>query len=113
MRFAGHEAELDDGEASDGCKNEAGKAERPKVCLHCERHKKVGDGACNGEKRDELGKRNAVMQKAQRDESGEQVPGEVSFIPVERHGGDGAPPFAAHDFRGVGDACAVHLDDCA
>jgi hypothetical protein len=32
---------------------------------------------------------------------------------VESHGGDGAPPFAAHDFRGVGDACAVHLDDCA
>ena len=98
MRFAGHEAEFDDGEAADDCKYETGITERPKVCLHRERNEKIRDGACNGKERHEFRKRDAVMQKAQRDESGEQVSGEVSFVSVQCHGGDGAPPLSPHDF---------------
>ena len=47
VRFARHETELDDGEATDGCKYEAGKAERTEACLHCERNEKVGNSACD------------------------------------------------------------------
>ena len=44
VRFARHETELDDGEATDGCKNEAGKAERTEACLHGKRYEEVGNG---------------------------------------------------------------------
>ena len=47
VRFARHETELDDGEATDGCKYEAGKAERTEACLHCERNEEVGNSACD------------------------------------------------------------------
>ena len=64
MRFAGHEAEFDDGEAADDGKDKAGVAERSEICLHCKRHEEVGDCACHGEERDEFCERDAVMQKA-------------------------------------------------
>jgi len=47
VRFARHETELDYGEATDGCKYEAGKAERTEACLHCERNEEVGNSACD------------------------------------------------------------------
>ena len=113
MRFARHKAELDDGEAADDGKDKAGVAERAEIRLHCKRHEEVGDCACHGEKRDEFCERDAVMQETQGEKSGDEVPGEVAFVPVERHGGDGAPPFSSHDFPGVGDARTVHLADCS
>ena len=64
MRFAGHEAELDDGEAADGCENEAGKTQRAEIRLHCKRNKEVCDGTCDGKEWHQLRKRDAVMQKA-------------------------------------------------
>ena len=64
VRFARHETEFDDGEATDGCKNEAGKAERTEACLHCECNDEVGNGACDCQKRHELSKWNSVVQKA-------------------------------------------------
>ena len=53
----------------------------------------------------------AAYQKAQGEVSRDEIPGEMASVSVERHGGDGAPPLPAQDFRGIGDACVVHWDE--